>query len=103
MNPNRFTEKAREAIVEAQEETTRRNHAQFDVEHLLWALLSQADGIVPQVVIKLGRDPQALLREVGGALDAAPKLQYVSQPALGSGLRTALQKAEDEATAFKDE
>ncbi|MFN8517472.1 MAG: ATP-dependent chaperone ClpB [Thermomicrobiales bacterium] len=103
MNPNRFTEKAQEAIVNAQNETTRRNHAQFDVEHLLWALLSQADGIVPQVVIKLGRDPQALLREVQGALDAAPKLQYVSQPALGSGLRTALQKAEDEATAFKDE
>jgi ATP-dependent Clp protease ATP-binding subunit ClpB len=103
MNPNRFTEKAQEAIVNAQNETTRRNHAQFDVEHLLWALLSQADGIVPQVVIKLGRDPQALLREVQGALDAAPKLQYVSQPSLGTGLRTALQKAEDEATAFKDE
>jgi ATP-dependent Clp protease ATP-binding subunit ClpB len=103
MNPNRFTEKAREAIVAAQEESTRRNHAQLDLEHLLWALLSQADGIVPQVVIKLDRDPQALLREVQGALDAAPKLQYVSQPSLGTGLRTALQKAEDEASAFKDE
>jgi ATP-dependent Clp protease ATP-binding subunit ClpB len=103
MNPNRFTEKAQEAIVAAQNETTRRNHAQLDLEHLLWALLSQGDGIVPQVVIKLGRDPRALLREVQGALDAAPKLQYVSQPSLGTGLRTALQKAEDEASAFKDE
>ncbi len=103
MNPNRFTEKAQEAIVAAQGETTRRNNAQMDLEHLLWALLSQADGIVPQVVLKLGRDPQALLREVSGALDAAPKLQYVSQPSLGTNLRTALQKAEEEATNFKDE
>jgi ATP-dependent Clp protease ATP-binding subunit ClpB len=103
MNPNRFTEKAQEALVAAQAETTRRNNAQMDLEHLLWALLSQADGIVPQVVIKLGGDPQALLREVSGALDAAPKLQYVAQPSLGTGLRTALQKAEEEATAFKDE
>src|SRR4051812_41365801 len=103
MNPNRFTEKAQEAIVAAQNETTRRNNAQLDLEHLLWALLSQSDGIVPQVVLKLGRDPQAILREVGGALDAAPKLQYVAQPSLGSGLRTALQKAEEEASNFKDE
>ncbi len=103
MNPNRFTEKAQEALVAAQAETTRRNNAQMDLEHLLWALLSQADGIVPQVVIKLGGDPQALLREVSGALDAAPKLQYVAQPSLGTGLRTALQKAEEEAAAFKDE
>ncbi len=103
MNPNRFTEKAQEAIVTAQQETTRRNNAQFDLEHLLWALLSQGDGIVPQVVLKLERDPRTILREVQGALDAAPKLQHVAQPTLGSGLRTALQKAEDEATAFKDE
>jgi len=103
MNPNRFTEKAQEALVAAQAETTRRNNAQMDLEHLLWALLSQADGIVPQVVLKLGGDPQALLREIGGALDAAPKLQYVAQPSLGTGLRTALQKAEEEAAAFKDE
>jgi ATP-dependent Clp protease ATP-binding subunit ClpB len=103
MNPNRFTEKAQEALVAAQNETTRRNNAQMDLEHLLWALLSQADGIVPQVVLKLGGDPQALLREIGGALDAAPKLQYVAQPSLGTGLRTALQKAEEEAAAFKDE
>ncbi len=103
MNPNRFTEKAQEAIVAAQNETTRRNNAQLDLEHLLWVLVAQADGIVPQVVLKLGRDPQAILREVGGALDAAPKLQYVAQASLGTALRAALQQAEDEATTFKDE
>ena len=67
MNPNRFTEKAQEALVAAQNETTRRNNAQLDLEQLLWALLAQTDGIVPQVVLKLGRDPRALLREVEGA------------------------------------
>jgi ATP-dependent Clp protease ATP-binding subunit ClpB len=103
MNPNRFTEKAQEALVSAQNETARRNNAQMDLEHLLWALLGQSDGIVPQVVLKLGRDPRALLREVEGALEAAPKLQYVAQPTLGTGLRTALQQAEEEATGFKDE
>ncbi|MGN6359409.1 MAG: ATP-dependent chaperone ClpB [Thermomicrobiales bacterium] len=103
MNPNRFTEKAQEAIVNAQSETTRRNNAQLDLEHLLWALLEQSDGIVPQIVLKLGRDPQAMLREVEGALDAAPKLQYVAQPTLGSALRTALQRAEEETKTFGDE
>jgi ATP-dependent Clp protease ATP-binding subunit ClpB len=103
MNPNRFTEKAQEAIVNAQSETTRRNNAQLDLEHLLWALLEQSDGIVPQIVLKLGHDPQAMLREVEGALDAAPKLQYVAQPTLGSALRTALQRAEEETKTFGDE
>ena len=100
---NQFTEKAREAILAGQTTTEERRLAQYEPEALLLALAQQADGIVPQLLLKLGIDPAAVAREAEQALDGAPKLQYSAEAVVSGGLRRALQVAETEARQFGDE
>src|SRR3712207_1212551 len=99
----RFTEKAQEAILTAQRETEQRRLAQLETEALLFGLLEQTDGVVPQALLKLDVDPAVVRREVVGELDRAPKLQYSAEASVGNGLRKALQAAENEARQFGDE
>ena len=103
MNPQRLTEKAQAAIVRAQQETERRQHATLDVDQLLYALITQEDGVVPRVIERTGVSPAEIASGLESILDRAPKLQYSAQPTLSGNLRTLLQKAEDEARAFGDE
>ncbi|HEU0165289.1 MAG TPA: ATP-dependent chaperone ClpB [Thermomicrobiales bacterium] len=98
-----FTEKAREAVLAGQQITEEKKLAQFEPEALLYGLVIQGDGVVPQILQRLGVDPAQLLREVEVLIDQAPKLQYSADPVVSSGLRRALQTAESEARQFGDE
>ena len=99
----KFTEKAQEAIVTGQRATEARRLSQFEPEALLLGLLEQSDGVVPQTLLRMGVDPAKASRETTALLDAAPKLQYSSEPVVSSNLRKALQAAEGEARQFGDE
>jgi ATP-dependent Clp protease ATP-binding subunit ClpB len=99
----KFTEKAQEAIVAAQRETEERNISQFEPIALLLALLDQTDGLVPQILKRLGVDVAAVRRDVAAEFDGLPKLSYAAQPVVSNSLRKALQKAEDEAKRLGDE
>lgn len=57
MNLNKFTEKAQEAVMTAQNLASEFTHAEVTPEHLLVALVEQQGGIVPSVLRKLGLDP----------------------------------------------
>lgn len=48
-----FTDKAREAMVETQEIAQQRRNSQLKPEHVLLALVRQADGIVPCILARL--------------------------------------------------
>ena len=54
MNANKFTQKMTEAVQAAQTLAQDRNHAEFDNEHILLAVLDQADGIAVPLLQKLG-------------------------------------------------
>ena len=99
----RFTEKAQEAIVAAQRETESRQISQFEPIALLLSLLDQSDGLVPEVVKRLGVDLAALRRDVAAEFEGLPKLSYAAQPTPGASLRKTLQRAEDEAKRMGDE
>ena len=73
MNINKYTEKAQEALLSAQQLADDRNHSQVDVEHLLLALLEQPDGVVPRLLEKLGADPAALRQGLRSELDRLPQ------------------------------
>ncbi|HYH10720.1 MAG TPA: ATP-dependent chaperone ClpB, partial [Thermomicrobiales bacterium] len=98
-----FTEKARQAIIAGQQLTQEKNLAQYEPEALLIGLVDQPDGIVPQILQRLGADPAAVLREARTLVDRAPKLQYSSEAVVSGGLRKALQDAERQAQQFGDE
>ena len=99
----KFTEKAQEAIIGAQRETEARNISQFEPVALLLALLDQTDGLVPEVLRKLGVDPASIRAETAREFEALPKLSYAAQPSPSNSLRKVLQNAEDEAKRFGDE
>jgi len=99
----KFTEKAQDAILNAQRETESRNISQFEPIALLLALLDQSDGLVPETLRKLGIDPATVRRDVAAEFEGLPKLSYAAQPAPSNSLRKVLQKAEDEAKRLGDE
>jgi len=99
----RFTDKARDAVIVGQQITTDKKLAQFEPEVLLRALADQVDGIVPQVLQRLGIEPAVVVREADALIDRAPKLQFSAEAVLSSGMRQVLQHAESEAASFGDE
>jgi ATP-dependent Clp protease ATP-binding subunit ClpB len=107
MNPNTFTQKTQEALLEAQSGAVRRGHSQVDVEHLLLALLDQPQGLVPRLVERAGADPAALRAAVEAELDRLPTVggpgAAESQVYLTRRLALLLDRAEGEASALKDE
>jgi len=104
MNLNKFTEKAQEAILEAQGLASQYNHSQIDPAHLLLSLLQQADGVVPQIVQKLGGSPQALQQKLESDLAARPKVYgTTAQVGPSRALQEVLQAAEREAGQMRDD
>jgi ATP-dependent Clp protease ATP-binding subunit ClpA len=103
MNLNRYTEKAQEAIVAAQQMAERGGQPEVMPEHVFLALVAQAEGIVPAVLGKMNVDPAALGREAQDLVNRLPKVQGGSQPGLSARLRKIFEAAESEAEALKDE
>ena len=105
MNPERLTQKSQEALAAAQQLAAASNHQELLPLHLLAALLSQADGLVPALVRKLGRDEKSIQQAAAKELATLPK---VSGPGAGQvyparSLAKVLQAAEKEAQQLKDE
>ena len=97
MNINRFTEKAREGLLAAQQRAEQSGHPQVDPEHLLTALVEQSDGIVPGVLRKLSVEPSSVLEGVQIALGKLPTTQGGAQPALSPRLNAVANLATTEA------
>jgi ATP-dependent Clp protease ATP-binding subunit ClpB len=99
----KFTEKAQDAIVEAQPLAEAHNNGTVDVEHLLVALLSQTDGVVPQLVQKMGKQPEQLAKLALEEVERLPKVHGASQVSMAPNLRKALDIAQTTARSLKDE
>jgi len=78
MRPERFTEQAKEVLAASQSIASRYHHVQWDVEHILLALLEQESGLTSQILEKLGANVEALKKRVEDSLERAPKATYES-------------------------
>jgi len=103
MNLNKFTEKAREAILTAQELAQSEHHSQIDVDHLLSALVGQEDGIAPQILSKLGVDVGEVKGQIEEKLAAQPQAYGSTQIYMSTRLNQVLDVAQKEAGRLKDE
>jgi ATP-dependent Clp protease ATP-binding subunit ClpB len=103
MDIEKFTERAQQAIYGAQEAAQQRSHSQIDVEHLLLALLQQPEGVVPQVLAKLGVVPERVAQQVEGELERLPKAYGPVQHHAAQRLSSILSAAQEEATRMRDE
>jgi ATP-dependent Clp protease ATP-binding subunit ClpB len=107
MDISRFTEKAQEALRSAQSLAGRYGQQQLDVEHLLAALLADADGLAASILLRAEVTPERLHRRVVQELERLPK---VSGPGAGldqiyvtARLSRLHSQAEEEARRLKDE
>ncbi len=73
MNLNKFTEKAQEAVITAQNLATELTHSEITPEHLLVALIEQDSGIVPSILRKMTLDPAHVAADARTLLDSLPK------------------------------
>lgn len=107
MDMNKFTQKSQEAMNEAQAAAIRFGHQQVDVEHLLLALASQENGLVPRLLDRAGIKPQAYLQSLESELGKMPKISGPgSQPGqvyVTQRLSAALLKAHGLAKKMQDE
>ena len=103
MNLNRFTEKAQEAILGAQQLAGSMSHAQIEPEHLLVTLIEQPEGIVPSVLRKMNADPADLARAARGELARGPQAYGGAQPGISPRLKLVVDLAEAETQRLKDE
>ena len=104
MRQERFTEMAQEAIQLSQQLVQQYNHNQWDVEHILLALLMQEKGIVGEILRDLKVDVEAVKSQVSAALERMPKVSYSSGQIFATPRIIALYNASDaEAKRLQDE
>ena len=74
MNTNQYTQKTLEALQAAQQLAVEYQHNALEPEHLLHALASQEQGLIPQLLQKLNVDPAALPLPLPKACPALPRV-----------------------------
>ncbi len=103
-NTSRFTQKSTEAIIAAQTIAERNGNSEVQPEHLLYALLEQSDGVVPQVLTRLNLAVGALKQQVNAEITRLPRVSGANvQPQYSSRMRAVLLRAYDEIGQFGDE
>ncbi len=102
MDLNKFTEKAQEAVVTAQNLASEFTHAEITPEHLLVALIEQQGGIVPSVLRKLTLDPAAVATEARQLFNNLPKT-YGGDVRFSPRMNLIVQSAQAEAQRLKDD
>jgi len=104
LRPDRMTIKAQEALAAAQALAGELGQQALAPEHLLVALLDQEDGLVPSLVSKLGAKPALLSDRAREAAGRAPRVRgEAAEPYLSKELSSALEAAERERAALKDD
>ena len=103
MNINKFTQKSVEAINNCEKLAYDFGNQEIEQEHLLYALLTQEDGLIIRLIEKMEIDKNHLLDNARRHLEKRPKVSGNGNLYMGKDLNRALISAEDELKAMGDE
>ncbi len=106
MNPQTYTKKTMEAIGAAQAMATEYGHQTIHQVHLLLALLQQENGLVPQLIARLGPEPASLQAALRAEVEKLPTVsgnREAGKVYIAAGVDNALNHAEQIAKDMKDE
>jgi ATP-dependent Clp protease ATP-binding subunit ClpB len=105
MQLDRLTIKSQEALQQAQSIARGYSHQEVDGEHLMLALIGQAETLIPDLLQKIGVAPAKLKPELERELERRHKVQGISSADLflSSSLKKVLDAAQVEATKLKDD
>ncbi len=107
MNMNQMTQKTIEALQNAQRLAVEYSNQAIEQEHVLAALAQQQDGLIPQLLTKLGADPNAFAQAALQKVEALPRVTGSGRDPekvyISGDLDRALNAAEEQAKQMKDE
>ncbi|RMG77948.1 MAG: AAA family ATPase, partial [Chloroflexi bacterium] len=104
MDLNRYTNKAQQALMAAQALATDYGHSSIEPVHVLTSLLAQENGVVPQLISKIGAAPASVLSEVQTRLDGLPRVSGSNvQIGLSRQTMDVLNRSEKLAKQMKDD
>jgi len=107
MNNQQFTEKSRETLSLAQQLTVRYHHQEVAQEHLAYALLSDPQGLIPQLLTRMGKAPQEIASRVETLIARMPKVmgsgREMDKIYIHSDVEKAMVAARERAEQMKDE
>ena len=101
---DRFTVKAQEAVQRAQQIAQSHQHQGLDGVHLLVALLEQREGVVRNIIERLGGDPDGVATAARDELDKKPVVQGDAAVELymEAEAKKTLESAQEEADRLDD-
>lgn len=107
INMNRFTQKSLSAIQSAQDIAQEHGNQQIEQVHLFLALLSDGEGLVPQLLAAMGTALPGIRSAVQEEIDKLPKVSIGGREAdkiyISQDVDRCLRSAESAAESMKDE
>ena len=107
MNPNKLTQKSIEAVQSAQDISVSYQNNCVEQMHLLYALLSDEGGLIPQIFTKMGIDANGMKSAVLKFIEGMPRVMGSGREAgkiyVSPDLNKAFTEAEQIAERMKDE
>ena len=107
MNTNKFTQKTLEALQSAQQAAIEYQNQTLEPEHLLFAIANQEQGLIPQLLQKMGVEPGNFVSAAAQKISLLPHVTGSGREAdkiyISAATDKVLNAAESTATAMKDE
>ena len=104
LRPDQFTEPAQEVLHNSQDLVRRYGHSQWDVEHILLALLQLEKGTPGDILVQIGVSVDAMTAQLDRSLEAAPKVaDNATQIYATPRASRLLEDAKTEAERLKDD
>jgi len=100
---DKFTIKSQEALGQSQHIAEQYEHQQIEPEHVLLALVTQTDGIVKDILKKVGVDPNMVARRLEDVLSTFPKVSGAVEVYIAPRTKKVLDSAVREAQRLNDE
>ena len=103
MNLEKFTQKAQEAILDAQNIVIEKQQQELDDLHLHLALVNQKDGLIPMLLEGMNVPVPQYVKYLEDQVDKRPKVVGNVQPYATRRFSEILVRSESEAKGFKDD
>ena len=103
MDYQKFTQKSLSAIQDAQNIAAEYGNPEIQDEHLFYALVSQEEGLIPEIIKGMGLDANSITKDILNEIEKLPKVSGQSGVYLSQSLNQALVEAEKQAKSMQDD
>ena len=103
MDYQKFTEKSLSAVSYAEQTAREYGNPQIEQAHLLYALLVQENGLIPEVLKSANINAQSLISDLKREIEKLPKVRGQSSVYVSQDLNAALDEGERQANAMNDD